>query len=47
MTTHEKKIVAAIIVKTLKHVDMLAATMMTRKTWNRMVVKNSLMKKLL
>ena len=47
MTTHVTKIVAAIIVKTLKHVDMLAATMMTRKTWNRMVVKNSLMKKLL
>lgn len=46
MTTHVTRTVAVIIVKTLKHVDMLAATMMTRKTLKRMGVKNSLMKKL-
>lgn len=46
MTTHVTRTVAVIIVKTLKHVDMLAATLMTRKNLNSRVVKNSLMKKL-
>ena len=40
MTTHVTRTVAVIIVKTLKHVDMLAATLMTRKNLNSKVVKN-------